>query len=65
MEELVHLCCSVLEQSAVVWSRSFSEKDKIYLERTQKAFAKVALKINTPIMKLNLETLESRRQNFA
>ena len=40
LEELVHLwivyCRSVLEQSAVVWSSSISEQNKIDLERTQK-----------------------------
>ena len=55
-EEMVHIwivyCRSVLEQSAVVWSSSLSEKNKTDLERTQKAFAKLMLKTNTRIMKV-------------
>ena len=73
LEELVHLwivyCRSVLEQSAVVWSSSLSEQNKIDLERTQKSFSKVALKNNyteyeSGLLRLNLETLESRRQTL-
>ena len=70
LEELVHLwivyCRSVLEQSAVLWASSISEENKTDLERTQKSFAKIALKnryrdYESSLIKLNLESLELRR----
>ena len=51
----------------VVWSSSITELNKIDLECTQKALAKVALKntytdYETGLLKPYLEKLESRRQ---
>ena len=71
--EMVHLwiiyCRSVLEQSAVVWSSSLTEENKIDLERTQKVFAKLILKnkyqdYETALLELNLQTLEQRRNEL-
>ena len=69
-EEMVHLwktfCRSVLEQSCVVWHSSLTQENKNDLERTQKTFCKLILKekykdYSNALIKLNLETLEERR----
>ena len=71
--EMVHLwklfCLSVLEQSCVVWGSSLTEENKQDLERTQKSFAKLVLKekyedYTSALLKLNLETLSSRREKL-
>ena len=73
-EEMVHLwtiyCRSVLEQSAVVWSSSLTEENKIDIERTQKIFAKIILKnqysnYNEALLKLNLQSLKDRRKELS
>ena len=75
MEEMSHLwityCRSVLEQSSVVWGSSLTQENKDDLERTHKSFAKLILRkqykteseksYEDSLLKLNLETLESRR----
>ena len=69
-EEMVHLwkifCRSVLEQSCVVWHSSLTQENRNNLERTQKTFCKLILKekykdYSNALIKLNLETLEERR----
>ena len=77
-EEMVHIwivyCRSTLEQSAVVWAGSLSEKNKEDLERTQKSFAKLVLRkeyqddnenaYENALIKLNLQSLEQRRKEL-
>ena len=77
-EEMVHFwimyCRSVLEQSSVVWSSSLTQENIEDLERTQKSFVKLILKneyredsddsYEESLMKLNLETLEVRRNHL-
>ena len=72
-EELVHLwkifCRSILEQSCVVWGPSLTQENIKNLERTQKTFAKLILKekyknYEQALIKLNLDTLERRRQDL-
>ena len=78
IEEMSHLwityCRSALEQSSVVWSSSLTQENKEDLERTQKSFVKLILKqqyneesnesYEESLMKLNLETLETRRNHL-
>ena len=78
IEEMTHLwityCRSVLEQSSVVWNSSLTQENKEDLERTQKSFVKLVLRneyrtendesYENSLMKLNLETLESRRNHL-
>ena len=75
---MVHIwivyCRSLLEQSAVVWSSSLTQENIDDLERTQKSFVKLILKngynsdyegsYENALMKLNLQTLEQRRQGL-
>ena len=70
-EEMVHLwivfCRSVLEQSCVVWHSSLTQDNREDIERTQKTFCKLILQENygnyeNALMKLNLLTLEKRRE---
>ena len=70
-EEMVHLwvifCRSVLEQSCVVWHSSLTQENTDDLERCQKTFTKLVLKVkyqdyHNALLTLNLETLQSRRQ---
>ena len=72
--DMVHLwkmyCRSVLEQSAVVWGPSLTQKNINDLERTQKSFLKLILKnkyqnYEDSLLLLNLESLEQRRQGLA
>ena len=72
-EEMVHLwiifCRSVLEQSCVVWGTSLTQENKEDLERTQKTFTKLVLRekfedYENALLLLNLDTLESRRQEL-
>ena len=63
-------CRSILEQSAVVWGSSLSQKNKSDLERTQKSFLKLILKnkyknYEDSLLLLNLENLETRRQSLS
>ena len=63
-------CRSILEQSAVVWGPSLSQKNKSDLERTQKSFLKLILKnkyksYGHSLLLLNLESLEKRRQSLS
>ena len=63
-------CRSILEQSAVVWGSSLSQKNKSDLERTQKSFLKLILKnkyknYEDSLLLLNLENLEKRRQSLS
>ena len=70
-EEMVHLwivfCRSVLEQSCVVWHSSLTQENNEELERCQKIFTKLVLKekykdYEDALIKLNLDSLHSRRQ---
>ena len=70
-EEMAHLwvvfCRSVLDQLCVVRHSSLTKGNIKDLERTQKTFTKMVLKekyenYENAIIKLNLETLESRRK---
>ena len=70
-DEMVHLwtvfCRSVLEQSCVVWHSSLTQENSEDLERCQKIFSKLVLKekytnYEDALMKLNLDSLHSRRQ---
>ena len=55
--EMVHFwtifCRSVLEQSCVLWHTSLTQENSEDLERTQKSFAKMVLKMSTKIMKMH------------
>ena len=62
-------CRSVLEQSAVVWQGMLTKENREDLERTQKTFTKLILKkrytsYEESLIKLNLQTLESRRDQL-
>ena len=72
--EMVNLwiiyCCSVLEQSAIVWSSSLTAENKADIEQTQKSFGKMILKnkytsYQDSLLKLNLPTLEERRNELS
>ena len=71
MGVMVHLwivfCRSVLEQSCVVWHSSLTQENNEELERCQKIFMKLVLRekyknYEDALMKLNLDSLHSRRQ---
>ena len=56
----------ILEQSTIGWGQSVTEKNKNYLERTQKLFLKLIIKekythYEESLLKVKLETLEVRR----
>ena len=60
---------SILEQSAVVWHSSLTEKNRVALERVQKAAVKVMMGNNYKNYKdglknLNLDNLNSRREDL-
>ena len=60
---------SQLEQSAVVWSSSLTEKNKADLERVQRSALKIILgqkykSYKNSLIKLNLESLEERRESL-
>ena len=60
---------SKLEQSAVVWHSSLTQKCKSKLERVQKSALRVILgpryiNYSDALLKLNLETLDERRKNL-
>ena len=60
---------SVLDQSAVVWHSSLSQKNKKDLERVQKVAIRVILGknykgFNEGLKKLNLKRLDIRRENL-
>ena len=62
-------CRSILESSSVIWSSSLTYENKYDLERTQKCFCKMVLEKNyinyeNALLKLNLTTLEERRNNL-
>ena len=71
--EMVHLwktyCRSVLEQSAVLWQGALTEQDRATLERTQKTFTKLILRMGKyPICFLSMiETkymIQGRNRNI-
>ena len=58
---------SVLEQSRVVWHSSLTQENNEELERCQKIFMKLVLRekyknYEDALMKLNLDSLHTRRQ---
>ena len=73
IKELVHLwiifCRSKLEQTCVLWHSTLTQENIEDLERTQKTFAKLVLgqkyeNYEDALLKLNLISLNSRRQNL-
>ena len=63
-------CRSVLEQSCVVWHNSLTQENSDDIERLQKTFVKLILKheydnYDNALLKLNLDTLESRREKIS
>ena len=64
-------CRSILEQSAVVWGPSLTQKNKSDLERTKKLFFfKLILKnkytsYQNSLLLMNLESLDKRRQGLS
>ena len=61
-EETVHIwtlyCCSILEQSSVVWFSSLSSENRTDIERTQNNYTTY----EEALQKLNLQTLEERQE---
>ena len=60
---------SILEQSSVVWHSSLTQENRDDLERVQKSAVRVILRnsykdYETGLAKLNLETLDDRRENL-
>ena len=60
---------SILEQSCVVWHSSLTQEDASNIERVQKNSIRIILKheyisYEQALEKLNLETLEQRRENL-
>ena len=60
---------SILEKSAVVWHSSLSKKNRLTLERVQKAAVKVILKnkytnYKEGLKTLNIESLDERRSKL-
>ena len=73
MENFFHLwtvyCRSVLEQSAVLWQGSLTNKNRDTLERTQMTFTKLVQKRNfktydEALKKLNMTSLDQRRDQL-
>ena len=71
ISEMVHLwiayCCSVLEQSCVVWHSTLTQQNSDDLERTQKTFIKFILQnkyesYGNGLLKANLTKLSDRRK---
>ena len=63
-------CRSVLEQSCVVWHNSLTQENSDDIERLQKTFVRLILKhehdnYDNALLKLNLDTLESRREKIS